>query len=249
MNSTAPQRSTRSAVSIRSKLTQQGFAFVAGTQMREALELRGALSDWASFAASWDDLVIDPYMADHGRYRRRRHAVYQVTASGDIARGAHRAHYQTLQYNPLNGGIARWFEPIKNAVADGASLQNILKYCAQLFSALAPSVKAWQVEVHQFRIEANGEQAGLPTPEGAHRDGADYVLVLLITRRNIAQGTTHILDLQRRPLGSFTLRDAFDAAIVDDARVYHGVTAVEPLVPGLPAFRDVLVVTFRRQAD
>ena len=37
----------------------------------------------------------------------------------------------------------------------------------------------------------------------------------------------------------------FDAALVDDARVYHGVTPVQPLDPALPAHRDVLVVTFR----
>ena len=249
MNSAEPRLSTRSPVSISKRLTEQGFAFVAGAQMRKTLETGGQLSDWARFTASWDDLVIDPYMADHGRYRRRRHALYEVSATRETTRVAHRAHFQTLEYNPLNGGMARWFEPVDSAIADGASMQRILKCCAQLFSALAPQVNVWQVEVHQFRIEASGTQAGLPTPEGAHRDGADYVLVLLITRRNIAQGTTHILDLQRSPLGSFTLRDPFDAALVDDARVYHGVTAVEPLVPVLPAFRDVLVVTFRRYPE
>ena len=55
-----------------------------------------------------------------------------------------------------------------------------------------------------------------------------------------------IADLGKRPLGSFTLAAPFDAALVDDSRVYHGVTPVEPLDPALPAHRDVLVVTFRR---
>jgi hypothetical protein len=73
------------------------------------------------------------------------------------------------------------------------------------------------------------------------------VLVLLIRRRNIAQGTTDIQAIDdRRLLGSFTLTEPFDAALVDDARVFHGVTAVEPLDPAAPAYRDVLVVTFRR---
>ena len=36
-----------------------------------------------------------------------------------------------------------------------------------------------------------------------------------------------------------------DAALVDDARVYHGVTPIVPLDPSQPAHRDVLVVTFR----
>ena len=64
---------------------------------------------------------------------------------------------------------------------------------------------------------------------------------------NFASGETTIYDLVRRPLGSFTLTAPLDSALVDDSRVYHGVTPVEPLDPGRPAYRDVLVVTFRRE--
>jgi hypothetical protein len=46
-------------------------------------------------------------------------------------------------------------------------------------------------------------------------------------------------------LGSFTLTQPFDAALVEDRRVMHGVTPVTPIDPTLPAYRDVLVVTFR----
>jgi hypothetical protein len=38
-----------------------------------------------------------------------------------------------------------------------------------------------------------------------------------------------------------------DAALVDDSRVYHGVTTMRPLNPSVPSFRDVLVITFRRE--
>ena len=103
------------------------------------------------------------------------------------------------------------------------------------------------MEVHQFRIEARSDEPGQPTPEGVHRDGVDFVLVLLIERRNVASGTTTVYDRDRRELGSFTLTDTFDAALVDDTRVYHGVTPVIPLDAAQPAYRDVLVVTCQRQ--
>ena len=86
---------------------------------------------------------------------------------------------------------------------------------------------------------------GKPTPEGMHRDGVDYVCVLLIRRENILSGVTSIHDLEKNKLDEFTLTHPFDTALVDDRRVYHGVTAVEPQNPALPAYRDVLVVTFR----
>jgi len=226
-------------------LARAGYVFVAAEAMYQALADAGKLTDWGDFVASWEALDLDTYMADGGRYRRRRHAVFAATEDGAISRQPHQAHYQTLNYNQLNGGIARWFSPVTDTIGDGASLATILRFCHRLFGDLAPAVRAWHIETHQFRIEARGNEAGQPTPEGMHRDGVDYVLVLLIGRRNIASGTTTIHDLERRLLGSFTLTHPFDAALVDDARVYHGVTPVEPLDPALPAHRDVLVVTFR----
>jgi len=226
-------------------LAGEGFAFVPAQRMRPLLAEAGTLADWEHFAQSWDDLALDAYMADGGRYRRRRHAVYRV-ADGTIIRQPHQPHYQSLDYNPLHGGIERWFEPVKPEIAGGASLTTILSFCRSLFGGLAPAVTAWHVELHQFRIEARVGEAGHPTPEGMHRDGVDYVLVLLVRRRNIKSGTTTIHGLDRAPLGSFTLTDPLDAALVHDARVYHGVTPVEPLDPAAPAHRDVLVVTFRR---
>jgi hypothetical protein len=226
-------------------VAQRGFTFVHGAAMRQSLERVGSLSDWAAFSASWGDLELDRYMADGGRYRRRRHAVFSVTAEGAIERAAHQPHYQGREYNALNGGVERWFAPIAEEIGNGPSLRTILAFCGALFGSLSPTVRAWRVEVHQFRIEALPGASGLPTPEGVHRDGVDYVLVLLITRENIVSGTTTIHDTSRRCIGEFTLTVPFDAALVHDERVYHGVTAVEPLDPAAVAYRDVLVVTFR----
>ncbi len=227
-------------------LREQAHVFAHAAEMRGLLEAQGELSDWNTFEESWNDLALDTYMADHGRYRRRRHAVFEATADG-ILQLPHQPHFQALDYNSLNGGIERWFEPIKDVHVSGQSLQTILFFCRDLFSSLASDVKRWQVEVHQFRIEASVDAPGLPTPEGMHRDGVDYVLVLLIKRSNIASGTTMIGSLDGSLSSSFTLIEPFDAALVDDTRAYHGVTAVEPINANLPAYRDVLVVTFRKR--
>jgi len=234
--------------SIIQPLTRDGFAFVRGPEMAALLE-DAALSDWESFAASWNDLGVDTYMADGGRYRRRRFACYRASSAGFL-RKAHQPHYQSRDYNPLNGGVERWFEPVAEPIGRHKALGAILASCRALFDRMTPAPQrpdAWHVELHQFRIEARSGEAGQPTPEGMHRDGVDWVLVLMIRRENIKSGETTIYDLARRPLGSFTLTEPLDAALVDDSRVYHGVTAVEPVDPARPAYRDVLVVTFRRE--
>jgi hypothetical protein len=231
---------------VQAAMTARGYAFVEGAAMRDLLAPYGQLSDWNEFAASWNALELDTHMADGGRYRRRRYGAYGAARDGAIGRKPHQAHFQAIDYNPLNGGIARWFEPIATQIGAGASMRAILECCRSLFGSLAPAALAWQIEVHQFRIEARRGEQGRPTPEGLHRDGVDYVLVLLIDRRNIASGVTSIHTLDGRPLGHFTLTHAFDAALVDDTRVAHGVTPVEPIDPDQPAYRDVLVVTFRK---
>jgi hypothetical protein len=228
-------------------IEHDGYAFVHGPAMRELLLEHGSLADWEAFAASWNDLGLDTYMADGGRYRKRRHAAFAADHRG-IVHKPRQPHYQSRDYNPLNGGIARWFEPVLPEISGSASMTTILLTCRALFERLTP-VPAWHIEVHQFRIVARPGEMGRPTPEGVHQDGVDHVLVLLIRRDNIRSGLTTVTDLARRPLGSFTLADAFDAAVVDDNRVMHGVTPVEPTDPAHPAHRDVLVVTFRREAS
>lgn len=232
---------------LQASIEGEGFARADAEEMATLLGAPAALSDWQRFAASWDDLPLDTQLPEGHRYRRRRHATLSARAGDrDFRREPHQAHYQAPEYNKLVGGIERWFEPIAPSVVEGESFRRILALCLQVFGALRPRAD-WHIECHQFRIEARREAAGQPTPEGVHRDGVDYVLVLLVRRRNIKSGTTTIHGLDRALLGSFTLTDPFDAALVHDARVYHGVTPVEPLDPASPAYRDVLVVTFRRK--
>src|SRR5262245_30474870 len=105
-------------VSLQAAVLQDGFAFVHGAAMRDMLAPAGSLADWDAFAASWNNLELDTYMADGGRYRRRRHAVYEATRDA-VTRAPHQPHFQPLDYNPLNGGIARWYQPIADDVGNG----------------------------------------------------------------------------------------------------------------------------------
>lgn len=232
------------------RVEQVGFCYAPGEQVRGLLQSDDtqALSDWTAFAASWNDMPLDQYMADGGRYRRRRYAVMSAgNVPGSIKQEPHQPHYQSLDYNRLNGGVAREFEPISQEVLGSNCMQSVLKFALQLFSTLKP-VPAWHIELHQFRIEANDEYHGKPTPEGVHRDGVDFVLVMMVQRVNISSGTTTMHDLELRNLDSFTLTDPLDIAVVNDHRCMHGVTPVEQIDTNKPAYRDVLVLTFRSAA-
>jgi hypothetical protein len=230
---------------LRDSLARDGFAWVPAAEMRPLLGPAESLSDRERFAASWNDLALDTQLPDGHRYRRRRHATLSARAGeAGFRLEPHQPHYQSLDYNALVGGIERWFEPMRPDIVAGPTFHRVLGFCQRLFGGLRPDTD-WHIECHQFRIEARPDAVGRPTPEGVHRDGVDYVLVLMVNRANIESGTTTVHGLDGKMLGSFTLSAPFDAALVDDACVKHGVTAVSPIDPDRPAYRDVLVVTFR----
>lgn len=227
-------------------LADDGFLRVDADET-SALIGSQAMADWRTFADSWNDLGLDTFMADGGRYRRRRFAAFAV-APGRLERKAHQPHWQSRDYNPLNGGVQRWFEPVTEAIATHPVMRGVIAAGLGLFDPLSPpSDEAWHVETHQFRIEARAGEQGLPTPEGAHRDGVDWVIVMLVDRQNVDSGVTDIFAPDGTSLGSFTLAAPGDAVFLDDHRVLHGVTPIRPRDPQAPAIRDVLVVTFRRE--
>lgn len=233
---------TASTANIAQALDHDGFAQVDAAAMHALLGAE-AQAAWPSFAASWEDLGPDLYMADGGRYRRRRHAAFQVRG-GVVARKPDQPHYQSRDYNTLNGGVQRWFEPVSVAVAQSPVAAQVLALAHKVFSDDAST--AWHVEFHQFRIEAMAGEVGRPTPEGLHRDGVDWAFVMLVARRNVIEGVTEIGTPEGAELGRFLLAEPGDAVFLDDQRIFHGVTPIAALDPSQPAFRDVLVVTFAR---
>ncbi|WPB85954.1 2OG-Fe dioxygenase family protein [Sediminicoccus rosea] len=198
------------------------------------------------FAESWQRLEMDGFMADGGRYRRRRLANFlALPGEAGHRRGLHRPHFQASVHNKLNGGVDRWFAPVEDAVALNPVCQGLLALGRGVADGLKPGTP-WFVEMHQFRVEAAPGAPGLPTPEGVHHDGVDVVLIAMLARTNLQGGETLVTDEAGAEHARFTLDGLLDLAILDDQRVMHGVTPVEPVDPALPSSRDVLVLTWKR---
>lgn len=205
------------------------------------------IGDDPLFLDSWNSLEEDQYMADGGKYRKRRHATFATRHAGEQPMlMPHQPHYQSLDYNNLNGGIARYFAPILIDLLNSRTLAALLEMGNRLFTRMTGNHE-WHIELHQFRIEARDGKLGNPTPEGVHRDGVDFVMVVMIKRVNINSGATTIYNLDNQLVGEFTLLNAFDMAIVNDHQVYHGVTPITQIDESEEAYRDVLVITFKSQ--
>lgn len=211
-------------------LSPQGVSELAGCEFR----------DLAALVPTWDDLAPDTYLKDGGRYRKRRHSCF--IADGDrLAQAPHRAHWQPVEYNALHGGMQRWFEPMRADVVAAPAWQGLLRGLARVASEARGS-KPWYVEAHQFRIDTT-DGIGRPTPEGAHRDGVDIVAVFLIARRDIKGGETRVFEADGPNGQRFTLAEPWSLLLLDDERVIHESTPIQPTAPG--GYRDTLVLTYR----
>ena len=199
------------------------------------------LANLQSLSQYWEGLPRDPYLKDGGRYRFRRHASFEIQ-NQKLNLVPHRAHWQSLDYNALHGGFERWFEPMRQDIVAHPMWQALLTRIGTLLAAIKP-VPAWFIEAHQFRVDTAGG-IGRPTPEGAHRDGVDFVAVLMLERHGIKGGETRVFEADG-PLGvRFTLSEPWSMMLLDDERVIHESTPIQPL--GEHGWRDTLVLTFRQ---
>jgi hypothetical protein len=198
-----------------------------------------ALERWRPF---WDRLPPDTFLRDGGRYRQRRHGCFIVEGE-TVTDVPHRPHWQPVEYNALHGGIERHFEPIEPALRADPLWRRWLVVLGERASALR-GAQRWFVEAHPFRIDTAGG-IGRPTPEGAHRDGVDLVAVTLVSRIGIKGAETRVFQAQGREGLRFTLSQPWSTLFLDDARVIHESTPIQPLDPAGGGHRDTLVVTLR----
>ncbi|MDB4928743.1 MAG: hypothetical protein JWM10_1227 [Myxococcaceae bacterium] len=234
--------------------------FTAPEQLARAVRDRGyavltpeAVAAWSgaplasldAWRADWESLPADGYLKDGGHYRRRRHSCFVVDAAG-VAAVPHRAHWQPVEYNALHGGMERWFEPMPAATAASGAWAALLRALAATCTALRPGVARWFVEAHQFRIDTT-DGIGRPTPEGAHRDGVDFVAVALVSREGVKGGETRVFEADGPRGERFTLTAPWTLLLLDDARVIHESTPIQP-TGGAAGHRDTLVITLRGSA-
>lgn len=233
---------------LRRIMEDKNYIRVDAAEMRSLIS-RGqanALRDWPQFSNSWTRLPVDLYMADGGRYRRRRYAVLSAAhLHSELRIEAYEPHFQSVTYNNLNGGVLRYFELIEEDAIRCMAMHSMLSIGLEIFNRLAPC-NDWRIELHQFRIEAHERLDSLPTPEGRHRDGASFVMMVMIERKNVVGGNTIVYSLDGDRLDEFALSDPLDATFVNDEKIFHEVSPISLREPGLPGHRDMFVAVFRQ---
>jgi hypothetical protein len=189
-----------------------------------------------------------------GRGRRHASLVLDTRVDGQAALQAmpHRPHWQPTTYNALHGGMLRPFDPLPAALLDAPAFRDVVTALGRVFARVAHPTEheptfdgRWFIEAHPFRIDTTGG-VGRPTPEGAHRDGVNFVAVILVDRVGVHGGESRVFEA-RGPRGvRFTLAEPWSALLIDDDAVVHESTPIQPTGPA--GWRDTLVLTYRAGA-
>ncbi len=230
------------------KLEADGFAAL------RAREVTGKLSDRAaaeldSVARTFEELVQDTQMGDGGRYRFRRYSRFKMTRLGEgvltlEVTDSHSIH-QTLEDNPLNGGVTRTFEPLSQTLMESAFLRELITQDAEIVARLDPDFVSHPVAVgvHQVRILAVGEMEGKPAPEGVHRDAERFTFQHFWARRSVAGGEFVAYDQNKTESFRWLQQERLDSVLFLGS-TWHSATPIVCQEGAERGYRDIFLVDF-----
>ncbi len=234
---------------IQSDISMKGYSLVLAEEMPINDEMVEA---WASLREDYPSLPRDEYLPDNGLYRYRRYdSFYFFPATGELELLPHTDYFQSRDINEVTGGITRKFAPLTKETAKNLFLQELIRFDFAHFPLDDPDMQyhPWQVDVHQIYVVANAGAEGHPTPEGVHRDGAEFVTVHLAVIDNADGGMVSIYDDDKNHLESFTLQTVLDSYLFNDAILWHGVKPIQSKDGSNPAKRGILTFDYHYKPE
>lgn len=229
---------------IRDEIRNTGYSVVPAGDIPLSETMRAA---WDDLRDDYRSLPPDEFLPDNGKYRYRRFdRFYFFPETGDLTLLPHADYFQSREFNAVTGGIVRRFAPLRDESVQNPFLRELIRFDFEQFPLRGREQRnhPWQVDVHEILVVAEPGSEGQPTPEGVHRDGAEFVTVHLAVLDNAAGGVVTVYDGDKKPLESFRLEHVLDSYLLDDTRLWHGVTSIVSADGVNPALRGILTFDY-----
>jgi hypothetical protein len=230
-------------------LTEKGYALVIAGDIAP---LHTYPEAWEALRAEYPRLPADNYLPGGARYRFRRYdRFYFQPVTGELRVLPHEDYFQSTDINTVTGGIIRRFEPLLPDMVANPFLQALVRWDFEQFPMHQDAwrYEPWQVDVHLIYVVAQPGAEGHPTPEGVHRDGAEFVTVHLAALNNADGGVVTVYDDDKQPLESFHLNHLMHSYLFEDAILWHGVTPLRSIDGVNPAERGILTFDYHFNPD
>jgi len=234
---------------IRNEIAEQGYSLVPGSHIPMTDELAAA---WEKLRAEYPDLPADEFLPGGARYRFRRYdRFYYLPSTGELHVLPHEDYFQAEDINTVTGGIIRRFAPLTEETIHNPFLHALIAFNFEQFPLEDEAMREqpWQVDAHQIYVKSQPGKVGQPTPEGIHRDGAEFVTVHLAALRNAEGGLVSVYDDDKNLLESFQLEHILDSYLFNDAILWHGVTPIHSVDGVNAAERGILTFDYHYKPD
>jgi hypothetical protein len=220
------------------QLRRHHYAYIPGVVM--GIETAVTQEAWIQFAGHWNRLERDRSPDNRESRRLRRYG--QVVSRNDGMLTL-RPHMPCVE-----AGIQRHLAPLEPQFASHPVLRSLLGRLCGMLDRVAGRT-AWHIELHPCRLMAPDRVRARWTADVLRRGGSDYMVALLVNHRNVTGGCITVTDACGAVLASIGLKGSMTTLIANEASAFHAATAVEQIVPGKPAWCDVLVAGFTRRDE
>ena len=189
-------------------------------------------------------------------YRRR--AVARFELHGSMSEGVVIERLASEPYQQLEGDdIRSWPRQIKELdteVENNPQFRRLLRAVYDYVKSMDKTIEEVEMTAHFMGLVANPGQESTNAPEGAHQDGADYIVSALVVRKDNAEGGESIVyaqtpdgkmkEIYRAVLepGEFILQadSTSGANFGENCNYYHDVTPIRPIDTAKSASRDII---------
>lgn len=229
-----------------SELESSGYLALPADRLKASLGSE-AIAAYPELAESFSRLVADRFMGDGGSYRLRRYDRYLLSpeAPGKLSLVGDHSILQSLEDNPLNGGVKRTFEPLEQSVRDNVLMRALIDHDIEIVSRVEPSFleKPVFVGVHQVRIVALPEVEGKPSPEGIHRDAERFTFQHMWARNAVDGGEFRVYDEDKTERFAWLQTEPLDS-ILFQGTTWHGATPIRCQPGSEKGWRDIFLIDF-----
>ena len=189
---------------------------------------------------SFNKLPHDPYEKSKGHYFRYRKFSKVFYSNNKFEFIKENKFFQKKYNNRYAGGKIRIFKNIDPKVL--VDFVNLFKN----FFLNQFTKKKIEIGFHQLRIVCGKDFVGYPVPEGWHKDGFDYVVILNIASKNIKGGITRIKDEidSDHDVFSWFLRKG-EYIFLYDHKYFHYTDPINVVGNYSKGSRDTLVITIK----
>ena len=232
---------------MRVKGLQGGYRAFTAEEVSGALSV-GAKEESVSIAGSFERLVQDRQMGDGGRYRFRRFSRFWAkveNAEVDLEHLQGSSILQSVEDNPLNGGVKRTFEPLEAEISSSLLLRELIAHDIRVIQAVDSRLfeEPVVVGVHQVRIVALPESLGRPTPEGVHRDAEAYTFQHFWHRDGIQGGEFSAYDENKNQVFRWLQTERL-YSVLFTGTTWHSASPISCLGDRERGYRDIFLIDF-----